>query len=46
MLDIIKIKEIFPSIGAKEVDRINNIVKGFSKPKPHIQITTKCLLRK
>ena len=29
MLDIIKIKKTFPSIGAKEVDRINNIVKVF-----------------
>ena len=46
MLDIIKIKETFPSIGAKEADRINNIVKGSSKPKPHIQMITKSLSRK
>ena len=46
MLDIIKIKETFPSIGAKEVDRINNIVKDSSKPNPHIQMITKSLSRK
>ena len=40
-LDVVKIKETFPSIGAKKIDQINEIVKGPSKPKPHIQITTK-----
>jgi len=45
-LDVIKIKEIFPSIGAKKIDQINDIVKGFSKPKPHIQMTIKGLSRK
>jgi len=44
--DIIKIKETFPSIGAKEIDQINNIIKGPSKSKPHIQITTKGPSRK
>ena len=44
--DVIKIKETFPSIGAKEIDQINNIVKGSSKPKPCIQMTTKGPFRK
>ena len=44
--DIIKIKETFPSIGVKEVNRINDIVKGSSKPKLHFQMTTKSPLRK
>jgi len=46
MVDIIKIKKTFPSIGVKEIDQINNIVKRPSKPKSHIQITTKGLSRK
>ena len=45
-LDVVKIKETFPSIGAKKIDQINEIVKGPSKPKPYIQITTKGLSRK
>ena len=45
-VDIIKIKETFPFIGAKEINQINNIVKGPFKPKPHIQITTKGPFRK
>jgi len=31
---------------AKEIDQINNIVKGFPKPKPCIQMTTKGPSRK
>jgi len=46
MSDIIKIKETFPSIRAKKIDQINNIVNGSSKPKPRIQMTTKSLSRK
>ena len=46
MLDIIKIKEIFPSIRVKKIDQINNIVNGSSKPKPCIQMTTKGSSRK
>ena len=34
--DVIKIKETFPSMEVKEIDQINNIVKGSSKPKPYI----------
>ena len=44
--DVIKIKETFPSVGAKKIDQINNIVKEPSKPKPCIQMTTKGLFRK
>ena len=32
---------MFPSIGAKKIDQINEIVKGTSKPKHHINMTTK-----
>ena len=46
MSDIIKIKETFPSIGAKKINQINNIVKGSSKPKPCIQMTMKGPSRK
>ena len=41
MSDIIKIKETFPSIGTKKINQINDIVKESSKPKSHIQMTTK-----
>ena len=46
MSDVIKIKETFPSMGVKEIDQINNIIKESPKPKPRIQITTKGLSRK
>ena len=36
---VIKIKEMFSSIGAKKIDQINNIVKDISKLKPYIQMT-------
>ena len=36
MVDVIKIKETFHSMEVKEIDQINNIVKGSSKPKPYI----------
>ena len=44
--EVIKIKEAFPTIGAKKIDQINNIVKGTPKPKPRIQMTTKGPSRK
>jgi len=44
--EVIKIKEIFLSIGTKKMDQINNIVKGTSKLKPHIQMTMKDPLKK
>ena len=40
-LDVIKIKEMFPSIGAKKIDQINEIVKGNLKPKHQINMMTK-----
>ena len=40
-MDVIKIKETFPSIGVEKIDQINNIVKGAPKQKPCIQMTTK-----
>ena len=44
--EVIKIKETFPSIGTKEIDQINSIVKGPFKTKPCIQIMTKGPSRK
>ena len=44
--DVIKIKNMFPSIGAKKIDQINEIIKGSSKPKHQINMTTKGPLRK
>ena len=46
MSDIIKIKDMFPSIGAKKIDQINEIIKGLPKAKHQINMTTKGLLRK
>jgi len=39
--EILKIKETFPSLEAKKIDQINNIIKDTPKIKPCIQITTK-----
>jgi len=39
--DVIKIKNMFPSIGTKKIDQINEIIKGSPKPKHQINITTK-----
>ena len=46
MTEVIKIKETFYSIGMKEIDQINSIIKGSSKTKPCIQMTTKGPSRK
>jgi len=46
MANVIKIKETFPSVGTKEINQINNIIKGPSKLKPYIQLTTKGPSRK
>jgi len=45
-LEVLKIKETFPALNTKKIDQINNIVKGNSKPKPQIQMTTKGPSRK
>ena len=44
--EVLKIKEMFPSLNAKKIDQVNNIVNGQNKTKPRIKITTKGLLRK
>ena len=44
--DILKIKELFPTLNAKKIDQINNIVHGQNKLKPRIKMTTKGLSRK
>ena len=45
-LDVLKIKDMFPSLNAQKVDQVNNIVNGQAKPKPHIKMTTKDPSRK
>jgi len=44
--DVIKIKETFPSVSIKEINQINNIIKGSLKPKTCIQMTTQDSSRK
>ena len=44
--DILKIKEAFPTLNAKKINQVNNIVKGNPKLKPKIQMTTKGPSRK
>ena len=41
MFEVIKIKEIFLTIGINKIKQINNIVKSNTKAKPHIQMTMK-----
>ena len=45
-MEVIKIKDTFPMLNAQKVNQIHKIVSGSSKPKPHIQMTTKGLSRK
>ena len=44
--EILKIKESFPALNTKQIDRVNNIIKGNPNPKPRIQMTTKGPSRK
>ena len=44
--DVLKIKEFFPALNTNQIDRINNIVKGNPKLKPHLQMTMKGSSRK
>ena len=44
--EVLKIKEAFPSLNAKKIDQVNNIVNGQNKAKPHIKMTTKDPSRK
>jgi len=43
---VLKIKESFPALNVKQIDQVNNIVKGNQKSKPRIQMTTKGPSRK
>ena len=43
---ILKIKKAFPTLNANNIDNIQQIIKGNSKPKPHINIITKGPSRK
>ena len=43
---VFKIKKSFLALNAKQINQVNNIVKGNQKPKPHIQMTMKGLSRK
>ena len=40
-LDVLKIKETFPSLNAQKIDQVNNIINGQNKSKPQIRMTTK-----
>ena len=44
--EVLKIKETFPALNAKEINQVNDIVNGQSKPKPRIRMTTKGPSRK
>ena len=44
--NILKIKEVFPTLKAKNIDNIQRIFKGDGKPKPCINMTTKGPSRK
>jgi len=44
--EVLKIKEMFPSLSAQKVDQVKNIVNGQAKPKPRIKMTTKGPSRK
>ena len=44
--EVLKIKETFPSLNAKKIDQVNNIVNGQNKMKPRIKMTTKGPSRK
>ena len=44
--DVLKIKEVFPSLNANKIDQVSNIIKGQLNPKPRIRMTTKGPSRK
>ena len=44
--DILKIKEVFPTLNTKKINQVNNIIKGNPKLKLKIQMTTKGPSRK
>jgi len=44
--EVLKIKKAFPALNTEKIDQVNNIIKGTTKPKPRIQMTTKGPSRK
>ena len=44
--EVLKIKEMFPSLSTQKVNQVNSIVNGQAKPKPCIKMTTKGPSRK
>jgi len=44
--EVLKIKEMFPSLNAQKIDQVNNIINGQNKPKPRIKMTMKGPSRK
>ena len=46
MSEVLKISKAFSALNAEKINQINNIVKGVTKPKPKIQMTTKGPSRK
>ena len=44
--EVLKIKETFPALNAKEINQVNDIVNSQSKPNPRIRMTTKGPSRK
>jgi len=44
--EILKIKEMFPKLQDKKIEYIQKIISVESKPKPHLNMTTKEPLRK
>ena len=43
---ILKIKKVFPTLKANNIDSIQQMINSNSKPKPHIYMTIKGLSRK
>jgi len=41
--EVLKIKEMFPSLNAQKIDQVNNIINSSTNPKPCIRMTTKVL---
>jgi len=44
--EVLKIKEMFPSLNAQKIDQVNNIINSSTNPKPYIRMTTKGPSRK
>ena len=45
-LEVLKIKETFPSLNAQKINQVNNIINGSNKSKLHIRMTIKGSSRK